>query len=159
MVRMPAGHLPSPPMEAARLFPEPAAGEPYTILIMHHLMQIFVCEIVWAFITAGPCQCALFLIPRSFHDGGALNYSTAPHRSKTTLISNGVFCLLESKILSIGQTLLYSLVLQHYLKLFQIKLVVWCFFSRFKTTFVTFLNFMGYLGLCWASKLTGTRSS
>jgi hypothetical protein len=41
--------------------------------------------------------------------GGALNYSTAPHRSKTTLISNGVFCLLESKILSIGQTLLYSL--------------------------------------------------
>jgi hypothetical protein len=31
---MPAGHLPSPPMEAARLFPEPAAGEPYTILIM-----------------------------------------------------------------------------------------------------------------------------
>jgi hypothetical protein len=34
MVRMPAGHLPSPPMEAARLFPEPAAGEPYTILIM-----------------------------------------------------------------------------------------------------------------------------
>jgi hypothetical protein len=49
------------------------------------------------------------LIPRSFHDGGALNYSTAPHRSKTTLISNGVFCLLESKILSIGQTLLYSL--------------------------------------------------
>jgi hypothetical protein len=40
---------------------------------------------------------------------GALNYSTAPHRSKTTLISNGVFCLLESKILSIGQTLLYSL--------------------------------------------------
>jgi hypothetical protein len=58
----------------------------------------------------GPCQCALFLIPRSFHDGGALNYSTAPHRSKTTLISNGVFCLLESKILSIGQTLLYSLV-------------------------------------------------
>jgi hypothetical protein len=49
------------------------------------------------------------LIPRSFHDGGALNYSTAPHRSKTTLISNGVFCLLESKILSIGKTLLYSL--------------------------------------------------
>jgi hypothetical protein len=42
-------------------------------------------------------------------DGSALNYSTAPHRSKTTLISNGVFCLLESKILSIGQTLLYSL--------------------------------------------------
>jgi hypothetical protein len=41
--------------------------------------------------------------------GGALNYSTAPHRSKTTLISYGVFCLLESKILSIGQTLLYSL--------------------------------------------------
>jgi hypothetical protein len=34
MVRMPAGHLPSLPMEAARLFPEPAAGEPYTILIM-----------------------------------------------------------------------------------------------------------------------------
>jgi hypothetical protein len=34
MVRMPAGRLPSPPMEAARLFPEPAAGEPYTILIM-----------------------------------------------------------------------------------------------------------------------------
>jgi hypothetical protein len=34
MVRMPAGHLPSPPIEAARLFPEPAAGEPYTILIM-----------------------------------------------------------------------------------------------------------------------------
>jgi hypothetical protein len=34
MVRMPAGHLPSPPMEATRLFPEPAAGEPYTILIM-----------------------------------------------------------------------------------------------------------------------------
>jgi hypothetical protein len=34
MVRRPAGHLPSPPMEAARLFPEPAAGEPYTILIM-----------------------------------------------------------------------------------------------------------------------------
>jgi hypothetical protein len=33
---MPAGHLPSPPMEAARLFPEPAAGEPYTILIMDH---------------------------------------------------------------------------------------------------------------------------
>jgi hypothetical protein len=32
-----------------------------------------------------------------------------PHRSKTTLISNGIFCLLESKILSIGQTLLYSL--------------------------------------------------
>jgi hypothetical protein len=31
---MPAGHLPSQPMEAARLFPEPAAGEPYTILIM-----------------------------------------------------------------------------------------------------------------------------
>jgi hypothetical protein len=57
----------------------------------------------------GPWQCALFLIPRSFHDGGALNYSTAPHRSKTTLISNGAFCLLESKILSIGQTLLYSL--------------------------------------------------
>jgi hypothetical protein len=60
-------------------------------------------------LSSGPCQCALFLIPRSFHDGGALNYSTAPHRSKTTLISNGVFCLLESKILSIGQTLLYSL--------------------------------------------------
>jgi hypothetical protein len=39
----------------------------------------------------------------------SFNYSTAPHRSKTTLISNGVFCLLESKILSIGQTLLYSL--------------------------------------------------
>jgi hypothetical protein len=58
---------------------------------------------------AGPWQCVLFLIPRSFHDGGALNYSTAPYRSKTTLISNGVFCLLESKILSIGQTLLYSL--------------------------------------------------
>jgi hypothetical protein len=58
---------------------------------------------------SGPWQCALFLIPRSFHNGGALNYSTAPHRSKTTLISNGVFCLLESKILSIGQTLLYSL--------------------------------------------------
>jgi hypothetical protein len=57
----------------------------------------------------GPWQCALFLIPRSFHDGSALNYSTAPHRSKTTLISNGVFGLLESKILSIGQTLLYSL--------------------------------------------------
>jgi hypothetical protein len=57
----------------------------------------------------GPWQCVLFLISRSFHDGGALNYSTAPHRSKTTLISNGVFCLLESKILSIGQTLLYSL--------------------------------------------------
>jgi hypothetical protein len=57
----------------------------------------------------GPWQCVLFLIPRSFHDGGALNYSTAPHRSKTTLISNGVFCLLESKILSIGQTLLHSL--------------------------------------------------
>jgi hypothetical protein len=56
----------------------------------------------------GPWQCVLFLIPRSFHDGGALNYSTAPHRSKTTLISNGVFCLLESKILSIGQTLLLS---------------------------------------------------
>jgi hypothetical protein len=55
----------------------------------------------------GPWQCVLFLIPRSFHDGGALNYSTAPHRSKTTLISNGVFCLLESKILSIGQTLLF----------------------------------------------------
>jgi hypothetical protein len=33
-VRMPAGRLPSLPMEAARLFPEPAAGEPYTILIM-----------------------------------------------------------------------------------------------------------------------------
>jgi hypothetical protein len=61
----------------------------------------------------GPWQCALFLIPRSFHDGGALNYSTAPHRSKTTLISNGVFCLLESKILSIGQTLLYSLGQTH----------------------------------------------
>jgi hypothetical protein len=29
-----AGHLPSPPMTAARLFPEPDAGEPYTILIM-----------------------------------------------------------------------------------------------------------------------------
>jgi hypothetical protein len=58
---------------------------------------------------SGPWQCVLFLIPRSFLDGGALNYSTAPHRSKTTLISNGVFCLLESKILSIGQTLLYSL--------------------------------------------------
>jgi hypothetical protein len=58
---------------------------------------------------SGPWQCILFLIPRSFHDGGALNYSTAPHRSKTTLISYGVFCLLESKILSIGQTLLYSL--------------------------------------------------
>jgi hypothetical protein len=58
---------------------------------------------------SGPWQCVLFLISRSFHDGGALNYSTAPHRSKTTLISNGVFCLLESKILSIGQTLLYSL--------------------------------------------------
>jgi hypothetical protein len=26
----------------------------------------------------GPWQCVLFLIPRSFHDGGALNYSTAP---------------------------------------------------------------------------------
>jgi hypothetical protein len=62
-----------------------------------------------AYFCSGPWQCALFLIPRSFHDGGALNYSTAPHRSKTTLISNGVFCLLESKILSIGQTLLYSL--------------------------------------------------
>jgi hypothetical protein len=37
----------------------------------------------------GPWQCILFLIPRSFHDGGALNYSTSPHRSKTTLISNG----------------------------------------------------------------------
>jgi hypothetical protein len=34
MVRTPAGHLPSPPMVAAHLFPEPAAGEPYTILIM-----------------------------------------------------------------------------------------------------------------------------
>jgi hypothetical protein len=33
-VRTPAGHLPSPPMVAAHLFPEPAAGEPYTILIM-----------------------------------------------------------------------------------------------------------------------------
>jgi hypothetical protein len=56
------------------------------------------------------------LIPLSFHDGGALNYSTAPHRSKTTLISNGVFCLLESKILSIGQTLLYSLAInKHFL--------------------------------------------
>jgi hypothetical protein len=40
MVRMPAGHLPSPPMEAARLFPEPAAGEPYTILIM----LVMLCE-------------------------------------------------------------------------------------------------------------------
>jgi hypothetical protein len=40
MVRMPAGHLPSPPMEAARLFPEPAAGEPYTILIMGSLFYI-----------------------------------------------------------------------------------------------------------------------
>jgi hypothetical protein len=39
-VRMPAGHLPSPPIEAARLFPEPAAGEPYTILIMPQSMQI-----------------------------------------------------------------------------------------------------------------------
>jgi hypothetical protein len=38
-------------------------------------------------------------------------------------------------------------------------LVVWCFFSRFKTTFVIFLTFLGYLGLSWASKLTGTRSS
>jgi hypothetical protein len=63
--------------------------------------------------TTGPWQCALFLIPRSFHDGGALNYSTAPHRERTTLISNGVFCLLESKILSIGQTLLYSLALRN----------------------------------------------
>jgi hypothetical protein len=34
MVRTPSGHLPSPPMVAAHLFPEPAAGEPYTILIM-----------------------------------------------------------------------------------------------------------------------------
>jgi hypothetical protein len=34
MVRTPAGHLQSPPMVAAHLFPEPAAGEPYTILIM-----------------------------------------------------------------------------------------------------------------------------
>jgi hypothetical protein len=39
MVRMPAGHLPSQPMEAARLFPEPAAGEPYTILIMPMAMH------------------------------------------------------------------------------------------------------------------------
>jgi hypothetical protein len=38
-VRMPAGHLPSPPMEAARLFPEPAAGEPYTILIMTYSVE------------------------------------------------------------------------------------------------------------------------
>jgi hypothetical protein len=34
MVRTPASHLPSQPMRAARLFPEAAAGEPYTILIM-----------------------------------------------------------------------------------------------------------------------------
>jgi hypothetical protein len=26
----------------------------------------------------GPWQCVLFLIPRSFYDGGAINYSTAP---------------------------------------------------------------------------------
>jgi hypothetical protein len=26
----------------------------------------------------GPWQCVLSLIPRSFHDGGAINYSTAP---------------------------------------------------------------------------------
>jgi hypothetical protein len=38
---MPAGHLPSPPMEAARLFPEPAAGEPYTILIMGHILPLW----------------------------------------------------------------------------------------------------------------------
>jgi hypothetical protein len=48
-----------------------------------------------------------------FHDlftmGALLTTVQRPHRSKTTLISNGVFCLLESKILSIGQTLLYSL--------------------------------------------------
>jgi hypothetical protein len=68
---------------------------------------------------SGPWQCALFLIPRSFHDGGAHNYSTAPHRSKTTLISNGVFCLLESKILSISQTLLYSLARHYFSKLCQ----------------------------------------
>jgi hypothetical protein len=30
-------------------------------------------------------------------------------------------------------------------------LVVWCFFSRFKTTFAIFLTFLGYLGLFWAS--------
>jgi hypothetical protein len=30
-------------------------------------------------------------------------------------------------------------------------LVVWCFFSRLKTTFVIFLTFLGYLGLSWAS--------
>jgi hypothetical protein len=42
----------------------------------------------------GPWQCVLFLIPRFFHDGGAVNYSTAPpsNRERTTLISNG--CLL-----------------------------------------------------------------
>jgi hypothetical protein len=39
---MPAGHLPSPPMEAARLFPEPAAGEPYTILIMPVCILVYV---------------------------------------------------------------------------------------------------------------------
>jgi hypothetical protein len=49
-------------------------------------------------------------MPTSGHQNSDVySYSTAPHRSKTTLISNGVFCLLESKILSIGQTLLYSL--------------------------------------------------
>jgi hypothetical protein len=48
MVRMPAGHLPSPPMEAARLFPEPAAGEPYTILIMVQPTMIFGTDLTMA---------------------------------------------------------------------------------------------------------------
>jgi hypothetical protein len=45
--------------------------------------------------------------------GALLTTVQRPHRSKTTLISNGVFCLLESKILSIGQTLLLNQINDH----------------------------------------------
>jgi hypothetical protein len=41
---------------------------------------------MWS-VLAGPWQCVLFLIPRSFHDGSAVNYSTAP--------PTAVFCLLK----------------------------------------------------------------
>jgi hypothetical protein len=55
----------------------------------------------------GPWHCVLLLIPRSFHDGGAVNYWQRPHREKATLISNG--CLLFIGIKNtehcIGQTL------------------------------------------------------
>jgi hypothetical protein len=90
---------------------------------VHHQLEnlsfVVVISFRWTGIRHSPQLCramtvrVLFLIPRSFHNGGALNYSTAPHRSKTTLISNGVFCLLESKILSIGQTLLHSLAVMY----------------------------------------------